>query len=230
MQEQNYSIKEWAKDDRPREKLRSKGPQQLSDSELLAILLREGTRNRSAVDLAKDLLKLGRNDLNELGKLSVRDFMKIKGIGEAKAIAITAALELGRRRQSLFSSEKYPVRTSAEIASFLQSVLRDHQHEVFGVVFLNRANRIKHHEIISVGGITGTVADPRIIFKKALAEDAVGLILFHNHPSGSLKPSRADEELTTKIANAGKLFDIRVLDHIIVSDCGYLSFADEGLI
>lgn len=230
MQEQNYSIKDWAKDDRPREKLRAKGPHQLSDSELLAILLREGTRSRSAVDLAKDILKLGRNDLNELGKLSIPDLMKVKGVGEAKAIIISAALELGRRRQAFISTDRITVKSSKEIANYIQSLLRDHTHEVFGIVFLNRANRIKHHEIISVGGITGTVADPRIIFKKALAEDAVGLILFHNHPSGSLKPSRADEDLTEKIVRAGKLFDIRVLDHIIVSDEGYFSFADEGLI
>lgn len=230
MQEQNYSIKKWAKDDRPREKLRVKGPQQLSDSELLAILLRDGTRNRSAVDLAKDVLKLGRNDLGEIGKLSVTDFMKVKGVGEAKAIIISAALELGRRRQGFIGTAKVKVKSSKEIAKYIQSLLRDHVNEVFGVVFLNRANRVKHYEIISMGGITGTVADPRIIFKKALAEDAVSLVLFHNHPSGNLRPSRADEELTLKIVEAGKLFDIRILDHIIVSEDGYFSFADEGLI
>lgn len=230
MQEQNYSIKEWAKDDRPREKLRAKGAQQLSDSELLAILLREGTRSRTAVDLARDILKLGNNDLGMLGKLSVADLMKVKGVGEAKAIIIAAALELGRRRQGHMGSEKVTIKNSKAVANYIQSQLRDLIHEVFGVIYLNRANRIKHHEIISVGGITGTVADPRIIFKKALEEEATGLILFHNHPSGSLKPSKADEELTEKIVQAGKLFDIRVLDHIIVSDDGYFSFADEGLI
>lgn len=230
VQEQNYSIKRWAKDDRPREKLRDKGAAQLTDSELLAILLREGTRNRSAIDLARDLLQLGRNDLNELGRFSIADFKKVHGVGEAKASVICAALELGRRRHSLISLDKYIVKGSREVAEYVRSALRDHQHEVFGVIFLNRANKVKHYEIISQGGITGTVADPRIVFKKAIAEDAVSIILFHNHPSGNLKPSQADIDLTEKIAGGGKLFDIRVLDHLIVSDEGYFSFADEGLI
>jgi DNA repair protein RadC len=230
VQEKNYSIKKWAKDDRPREKLRSRGPQQLSDSELLAILLREGTRQKTAVDLARDLLRLGRDDLDELGRLQVGDFMKVHGIGEARAITIAAALELGRRRQCYIPPIKPIVKGSKQIAEFIRSRLRDHQHEVFGVVFLNRANRIRHHEVISMGGITGTVADPRVIFKKALSEDAVSLILFHNHPSGSLQPSQADEELTERLVSAGKLLDIRILDHIIVSGEGYFSFADEGLI
>jgi DNA repair protein RadC len=230
VQEDSYPINKWAKDDRPREKLRNKGAAQLSDSELLAILIREGTRNRTAIDLARELLKLGRNDLNELGKLSVTDFMKVTGIGEAKAVIIAAALELGRRRQSFITLDKYVVKSSKEVAEYIRSMLRDYLHEVFGVIFLNQANKVKHYEIISKGGITGTVADPRIIFKKALAEDAVSIILFHNHPSGNLKPSRADIDLTEKIAQGGKLFDIRILDHIIVSEEGYFSFADEGLI
>jgi DNA repair protein RadC len=230
MQEQNYSIKKWAKDDRPREKLRSKGAQHLSDSELLAILIRNGARKKTAVDLAKDILSLCKNNLSVLGKLSVKELMKISGIGEAKAITISAALEIGRRRQSTIALDKLTVKSSKEIATYIQSLLRDLQNEVFGVVFLNQANRIKHYEVISVGGITGTIADPRIIFRKALAEDAVALILFHNHPSGNLQPSRADEELTAKIIQAAKLFDIRILDHIIVSEEGYFSFADEGMI
>jgi DNA repair protein RadC len=230
MQEQNYSIKDWAKDDRPREKLRFRGSRHLSDSELLAILIRNGTHKRSAVDLAKEILGLGKNNLGLLGKLDIKELMKVKGIGEAKAITISAALELGRRRQAFISPDKFLVKGSKDIAQYLQSLLQDFRHEVFGVVFLNRANRIKHYEVISEGGITATVADPRIILKKALAEDAVGIILFHNHPSGSLKPSRADEELTIKISEASKLFDIRVLDHIIVSEEGYFSFADEGVI
>ena len=230
MQEQNYPINRWAKDDRPREKLRDKGARQLSDSELLAILLRDGTRNCSAIDLARDILQLGHNDLNELGKLSIADFMKVRGIGEVKAVTICAALELGRRRQSFISLDKWVVKNSREVAEYMRSMLRDHLHEVFGIVFLNQANKVKHYEIISEGGITGTVVDPRIIFKKALAEDAVSIILFHNHPSGNLKPSRADIDLTEKIMHGGKLFDIRVLDHIIVSEDGYFSFADEGLI
>ncbi len=230
MQYQNYPIYKWAKYDRPREKLRDKGASALSDSELLAILLREGTRNRSAIDLARDVLQLGRNDLNELGKLSIVDLIKVHGVGEAKAITICAALELGRRRHSFVSLDKYVVKNSREIAEYIQSQLRDHLREVFGLIFLNQSNKVKHYEIISEGGVTGTVADPRIIFKKALAEDAVSIILFHNHPSGSLKPSRADINLTEKIVRGGKLFDIRVLDHIIVSEEGYFSFADEGLI
>jgi len=230
MQEQNYSIDKWAKDDRPREKLRSKGAQFLSDSELIAILIGKGTRNRNAVELAKDIMVLGKNNLAELGKLQVGDIMKVKGIGIAKAITISAALEIGRRRESSVDVNKITVKSSREIATYIKSLLRDYQNEVFGIVFLNRANRVKHHEVISIGGITGTVADPRIIFKKALSEDAVSIILFHNHPSGNLQPSRADEDLTKKIAEAAKLFDIRILDHIIVSEEGYFSFADEGLI
>jgi DNA repair protein RadC len=230
MQEDKHSIKYWAKDDRPREKLLSKSPMALSDSELLAILINNGTKNKSAVDLAKELLFLGRNSLAELGKLSIKELMKVKGIGEAKAIIVAASLELGRRRQAMSSLEKPIVRDSKEIAQYLQALLRDHNHEVFAVVFLNRANKINHFEIISRGGITGTVADPRIILKKALEEDAVSIILCHNHPSGNVKPSRADEELTLKIKEAAKYFDIRVLDHIIVSEDGYYSFADEGLL
>ncbi len=230
MQANKHSIKDWAKDDRPREKLLSKSPMALSDSELLAILIGMGTRDKSAVDLAKEILFLGKNSLAELGKLSIKELMKVKGIGEVKAITIAAALEIGRRRQALGSLEKPVVRDSKEIAGYLQAILRDHHHEVFAVVFLNRANKITHFEIVSQGGITGTVADPRIILKKALEEDAVSLILCHNHPSGNLKPSRADEELTSKIAEAAKYFDIKILDHIIVSEDGYYSFADGGIL
>lgn len=230
MQEQKYSIKQWAKDDRPREKLLSKGPEALSDSELLAILIQNGTKEKSAVDLAKDVLKLGKDNLSELGKISIRDLQKINGIGPAKAITIAAALELGRRRQTTGPLMKTSVSSSNDIASFLQSRLKDYRHEVFGILFLNKAKKINHFEIISEGGITGTFADPRIILKKALEENAVSIILCHNHPSGSLKPSRADEDLTFKIKEAAKYFDINVLDHLIVSDAGYYSFADEGLL
>lgn len=230
MQEKNYSIKQWAKDDRPREKLRSKGPAALSNSELIAILINHGSKEKSAVELAKDVLRLGKDNLNELGKLSVKEFMKIKGIGEAKAISIVAAMELGRRRQATASLEKSVVTSSIEVANFLQTKLKDHKHEVFAVVFLNRANKINHFQIISEGGITGTVADPRIILKKALEEDAVSIILCHNHPSGNLRPSKADRELTCKIKEAAKYLDISVLDHLIVSDDGYYSFADEGIL
>ncbi len=230
MQEQKYSIKQWAKDDRPREKLLSKGPAVLSNSELLAILILNGNKEKSAVELAQDVLRLGKDNLNELGKLSVKELTKVKGIGEAKAIAIIAAMELGRRRQAVASLEKTVVGTSADVALYLQASLRDYKHEVFAVIFLNRANKINDFKIISEGGITGTVADPRVILKKALEEDAVSLILCHNHPSGSLKPSRADEELTQKIKEAAKYFDIKVLDHLIVGDDGYYSFADEGIL
>jgi DNA repair protein RadC len=230
MQEHKYSIKQWSKDDRPREKLRYSGAENLSNSELLAILIHSGTPRKTAVDLAKDVMKLGKDNLVEIGKLSVKELMKIKGIGEAKAITISAALELGRRRQAAAPLGKQMVSNSGDIARYLQTKLKDHRHEVFAVLFLNRANKINHFEIVSEGGITGTVADPRIILRKALEEDAVNIILCHNHPSGSLKPSRADEDLTKKIKEAARLLDITVLDHIIVSEDGYYSFADEGLI
>ena len=230
MQEQKYSIKHWAKDDQPREKLRSKGAQVLTDSELVAILIGKGTPKKNAVDVAKDVLNLGHNNLAELGKLSVTDLMTVGGVGLTKAIIISAALEIGRRRVAAIAIDKLTITGSKEIAAYIKSLLRDLGNEVFGVVYLNQANRIKHHEVISVGGLTATVADPRVIFKKALAADATSLILFHNHPSGNLQPSMADRELTLKIIQAGTLFDIRILDHIIVSEYGYFSFADEGLI
>lgn len=230
MQEQKYSIKQWAKDDRPREKLLLNGAHTLSDSELLAILILNGSREKTAVDLAKDVLKLSKDNLSELGKLSIKDLMKVKGIGVAKAISISAALEIGRRRQASGSLQKKVITASRDVADFFIAKLKDYRYEVFAVVFLNRANKINHFEIVSAGGITGTVADPRVILKKALEEDAVSIILCHNHPSGSLKPSRADEELTHKIKEAAKYFDIKILDHMIVSDAGYFSFADEGLL
>ncbi len=230
MQEHKYSIKEWAKDDRPREKLLLNGAENLSNSELLAILIHNGSKEKTAVDLAKDILKLGKDNLAELGKLSIKELTKIKGIGEAKAITIAAALELGRRRQVAAPLEKMAVSSSNDIALFLKTKLKDYRHEVFAVLFLNRANKINHFEIVSEGGITGTVADPRVILRKALEEDAVNIILCHNHPSGSLKPSRADEQLTAKIKEAARYLDITVIDHIIVSEEGYYSFADEGIL
>jgi DNA repair protein RadC len=230
MQAEKYSIKHWAKDDKPREKLLSKSAGALSDSELIAILINHGTKEKSALDLAKEILLLGKNNLHELGKLSIEEFMTIKGIGMAKAISIAAALELGRRRQAGVIIDKPALKDSRDVAVYMQTILRDKQHELFAVIFLNQANRVNHFEIISQGGITGTVADPRIILKKALEKNAVSLILCHNHPSGSLKPSKADEELTYKIKEAAKYFDIKVLDHIIVSEEGYFSFADEGIL
>ena len=230
MQEHKYSIKEWAKDDRPREKLLQNGSENCSNAELLAILIHHGSKEKTAVDLAKEILKLGKDNLVELGKLSIKEMMKIKGIGEAKAITIAAALELGRRRHTTNPLTKTSVTNSSDIALYLQTKLKDYRHEVFAVLFLNRANKVNHFEIVSEGGITGTVADPRIILRKALEQDAVNLILCHNHPSGSLKPSRADEQLTAKIKEAARFLDIVVLDHVIVSEDGYYSFADEGLL
>lgn len=230
MQEHKYPIKEWAKDDRPREKLLTSGAENLSHSELLAILIHKGIKDKSAVDLGREIMKLGKDNLAELGKLSIKEFMKIKGIGEAKAIAIAAALELGRRRQHSLPLDKSVMANSNAIANYLQTKLKDYRREVFAVLFLNRANKINHFEIMSEGGITGTVADPRVILRKALEEDAVNIILCHNHPSGSLRPSRADEQLTTKIKEAASYLDIKVLDHVIVSENGYYSFADEGLL
>jgi DNA repair protein RadC len=224
------SIKKWAADDRPREKLLNKGAEVLSNSELIAILINNGNKDQTAVDLAKEILKLGSDNLNELGKLTLKDFQQIKGIGQAKAITIAAALELGRRRQAAATLDKTVVQSSKDIAQYLRAVLKDFTYEVFAVLFLNRANKVNHFEIISRGGITGTVADPRVILKKALEQDATSIVLSHNHPSGSLKPSNADEALTKKIKEAAKYLDIKVIDHIIVSEEGYYSFADEGLL
>jgi len=227
---QSSSIKNWLADDRPREKMQAKGAAALSNSELLAILINNGNKEKSALDIAKDVLALGQNNLDELGKLTLKNLQKIKGIGAAKAITIAAALELGRRRHSSDFLTKTVVRSSGEIASYLKVVLKDYPHEVFAVLFLNRANKIISFQIISTGGLTGTVADPRVILKKAIEQEATSIVLSHNHPSGSLKPSRADEELTQKIRLAATYLDIKVVDHIIVSDEGYFSFADEGLL
>jgi DNA repair protein RadC len=225
------SIKNWAIDDRPREKLALKGAESLSNSELLAILINSGTADKSAVDLAKDLLSAVQNSLQRMAKLSVKDMvnLKIKGLGPARAITIAAALELGVRR-NMADNKKEIFQSSRDVANYLQAQLQYKKHEVFGVVFLNRSNKINHYEIISEGGITGTVADPRIILKKALEHDAVSIVLCHNHPSGNLKPSRQDQELTQKIKEASGFLDIKVMDHIIVSEEGYYSFADEGML
>jgi DNA repair protein RadC len=227
----NTSIKNWAEDDRPREKMLLKGIAVLSNAELLAILINNGTKDKSAVDVSKELLHAVENDLQKLAKLSVKELLKlkVKGIGEAKAITLVAALELGVRREA-GDNKKSVVHSSKDIADFLKAKLQHKKHEVFMVVYLNRANKINHSEIISEGGITGTIADPRIILKRALEHDAVSIILCHNHPSGNLKPSRQDEALTDKIKDAAALFDINVLDHIIVSEEGFFSFADEGLL
>jgi len=225
------AIKTWAPDDRPREKLLLKGTAALSNAELLAILINNGTKDQSALDLARILLDKCQQDLTKLGKLRVKEIqqLKIKGLGEKKAITIAAALELGLRRQAS-SHQKTTISSSRDIAQYLQSRLQYMRHELFMAIYLNRSNKIVYETVISEGGLTGTVADPRIILKQALEHDAVSIILSHNHPSGSLKPSKQDELLTNKIKQAALLMDIQVLDHIIVSEAGYFSFADEGLL
>ncbi len=226
-----YSIKDWAIDDQPRQKLNTKGAKALSNAELLAILINTGTINQSALDISQQLLQAIGNDLQKLGGLSAKEIvkLKIKGLGEAKAIGIAASLELGIRRDaSVLKKEK--VTGSRDVAAYLKASFQYYDREIFAVIFLNRANKIVHFEIISEGGITGTVADPRIILKKAIENNATAIILCHNHPSGNLKPSTADEILTKKIKTAAAFIDILVTDHIIVSNEGYFSFADEGLL
>lgn len=226
-----FSIKQWAADDQPRKKLLLNGADTLSNAELLAILINNGTRDHSALDVARNLLQAVNNDLQKLAGLSVKEMVKekIKGLGEAKAISIAAALELGIRRSATIKKKDHITRSS-DIADYLRASLEYRKQEVFAVVFLNRGNKVTHIEIVSEGGMTGTVADPRIILKKALENDATALILCHNHPSGNLKPSNADEALTQKIKQAAAFFDIRIMDHIIVSNEGFFSFADEGLL
>lgn len=230
MQEKKYAIKDWAIDDRPREKLLSKSPMALSDSELLAILIRHGTNGRSAVELARDLLRLGDNNLAFLGKLPVADLVRVKGIGKAKAVTIAAALELGRRRQGSLPPLRKAVTSSRDVVEYLHARLSDRSYEVLGAVFLNRAHQIRHFATISEGGMTSTIVDVRIILKKALEMDCLSLILCHNHPSGNLQPSPADHTITRRLQQAAELLDIRLLDHVIVGGDGYFSFADQGLL
>lgn len=224
------NIKSWAAEDRPREKLVLKGKATLSDAELIAILLGTGTSKLSAVDLAKNILQAVNNDLNELARLTVKDLMKIKGIGEAKAITIISALELGRRRKDFQAEEKPKIGGSADAYEILKADLLDIPHEAFWIILLNRANRVIKKHQISQGGVAGTVADPKIIFKVAVEELASGIILAHNHPSGNLNASQADIDLTKKLKESGKLLDIQVLDHLIIAGKKYFSFADEGLL
>ena len=225
------SIKQWAVDDRPREKMLLKGCGALSNAELLAILMNNGTANTSALELAKTLLHAVNNNLTRLAGMSVPEILqlKIKGIGPAKAVTIVAALELGIRTHT-FQQKKACVITSKDAADYLRAQLQHKPIEMFVAIYLNRANKLIRHEVISTGGITGTIADPRIILRKALECNASSMILSHNHPSGNLKPSPADKELTQKIKQAALLIDMVVLDHIIVSHEGYFSFADEGLL
>ena len=215
--DQPNSIKNWAEDDRPREKLQQKGPAALSNAELLAILINSGTRTHSALDLAKIVLDMADNRLSDLGRLSIKELQKTKGIGEARAITIAAALELGRRRQSADMLSKPSLTCKEDVAEIIIPLLNDLNHEAFCVLYLNQANKLIRHEIISQGGLTGTVADVRIILKQALLYNANQLIVAHNHPSGNLQPSGADKTLTTKLQEAAALMDIRLLDHFIVA-------------
>ncbi|MCC5931617.1 MAG: DNA repair protein RadC [Cyclobacteriaceae bacterium] len=227
----NYiKIQSWAEEDRPREKLLLKGKSALTDAELLAILIGSGTRKLSAVDLAKMILSEAGNDLNQLARFSVRDLTKMRGIGDAKAISIVSALELGRRRKDQSGSGKTFIKSSRDAYQFIKPDLMDLSVEQFWTLYLNRANMVIKKELISIGGIGGTVVDARIIFKKAIENQASGIILVHNHPSGQLKPSKQDLDITRKIKQGGDLLDTQVLDHIIFTNDEYLSFADEGLL
>jgi len=228
--EQKITIKSWAEEDRPREKLSIQGRRSLSDAELIAILIGSGNKEESAVELSKRILYSCNNDLNQLAKLSISDLSRFKGIAEAKAISIVAALELGRRRNESSGSKKVQVKNSIDVYEYLASSFKDLNHEEFWIIVLNRANMITSRHLISKGGQAGTIADPRIIFNIALENHAASLILAHNHPSGNLKPSNADLELTRKLRSAGQFLDIPVLDHLIITDSGFLSFADEGII
>ena len=227
---QNQSIKFWAEDDRPREKLALKGKGSLSDAELLAILLGSGSRNQTAVELAQDLLKHADYDLGIFSKLSLQDLKKFKGIGEAKAICILAALELGRRRKETEGKLRLKITSSKRVYEYMRSTLLDLEHEEFHILLLNRANEIMRRELVSIGGLSGTVADGKVIFKKALDFGAHAIILVHNHPSGQLKPSEMDIKLTKKLSEFGNCIDLPVLDHLIFTDNGYFSFADTGMI
>ncbi len=227
--EKHLDIKSWAVEDRPREKLVLNGKKTLSDAELLAILIGSGSRNKTAVQLCKEILNGIDNDLNTLGKRGVKDLMQYKGIGEAKAISIVAALELGRRRQAADIKIRSQITSSRDGFQLLHPLLGDLPHEEFWVLFLNRSNKVIHKERVSAGGVAGTVADVKIIFKKAIQELACSIIIAHNHPSGNLRPSQADIKLTNKMVEAGKFLEIAVLDHLIITDAAYYSFADEGM-
>ncbi|WP_378186764.1 DNA repair protein RadC [Aquimarina sp. W85] len=224
------SIKSWHEKDRPREKLIGKGKNALSDAELIAILIGSGSRNESAVALSQRLLLSVDHELNALGKLSVQQLTKFKGIGEAKAITIIAALELGRRRREEVAPKIEKIKCSNDVYDLIYSELADLAHEEFWVIYLNNSNKVLKKKQISIGGKTGTLVDPRIVFGAALEFDATAIILVHNHPSGTLKPSLADKELTTKLKNGGACLDIKLLDHLIVTEKEYFSFADAAIL
>lgn len=227
---QHLSIKEWAEDDRPREKLLLKGKNALSDAELLAILLGSGTRRESAVQVAQRVLNENNNNLHEIARLSVNDLKKFRGIGEAKALSIVAALELGRRKKDADVPEHTVIRTSTDAYKHIVGKLSDLPHEEFWILLLNRAHKVTRTELVSRGGVSGTVADVRMMLKSAVENLASAIVLAHNHPSGNTRPSDADIQLTKKVREAALLFDIQVLDHIIVGDQSYFSFTDEGIL
>lgn len=227
---ENIPITAWAEDDRPREKLMFKGRSALSDAELIAILIGSGNTNETAVQLSKRILKSVNNNLNAVGKLTINDLTKFKGIGEAKAISIIAALELGRRRKEAEITKRETITTSNDVYQTFKPVLVDLPHEEFWVLLLNRSSAVLKKELISRGGVAGTVVDSKIIFKAAIENLASSVILCHNHPSGNIKPSEQDIQITKKLVEAGKLLEIPILDHVIVSEAGYYSFADEGMI
>lgn len=226
----SFTIKNWAEGDRPREKLLQKGRDFLSDAELLAILIGSGNRNESAVEVAKKVLAEAKGNLNELGKFSVKDLMKVKSIGEARALTIVAALELGRRRRSSEALERTKISSSTSVFELMQPKIGELPHEEFWILYLNNSNKVIKHDSLSKGGITGTLVDVRLAFKQALHLGATATILVHNHPSGNLNPSAADKQLTQKFKTAGESLDIKVLDHVIITEKSYFSFADEGLL
>lgn len=224
------SIKNWADEDKPREKLLLKGKSALSDAELLGILLGSGSTDLSAVDLAKQILASANHNLNDLAKCTVSDLQKFKGIGEAKAITIVSALELGRRRKETAKTEREKILSSKNAYEMMQEHLLDLPHEEFWIILLNRANEVIRKTQISSGGVAATVADPKIIFKNAIENLASSMVLVHNHPSGNLKPSQQDIDLTKKLKEGGKMLEIPILDHLIFTDHAYFSFADEGIL
>ncbi len=229
MQHPATKIKSWSEDDRPREKMMMKGRLALSDAELIAILIGSGTRELSAVQLSQSILSKAENNLNNLSRFSVYDLMKFKGIGEAKAISIFSALELARRKSAAVKDKRPKIKSSKDAFNELMGEFLDLSHEEFYILLLNRANEVIGKEQISKGGVAGTVADGKIIFSHALSKKASGIILAHNHPSGSLNPSEADLHLTKRLVLFGKYIDLEILDHLIFSDNNYFSFADEGL-
>lgn len=226
----SFSIKNWADDDKPREKLVQKGRSILSDAELIAILIGSGSRYESAVALSKRILASTNNNLNELGKLTVKQLMQFKGIGEAKAVTISAALEIGRRRRGEAVQKVSKINSSKDVFELLQPILGELPHEEFWIIYLNNSNKILHKEQLSKGGITGTLVDIRLVLKQALEFSAVGLVLAHNHPSATLKPSAADKQITIKLKAAAEALDIKILDHLIITEKAYFSFADEKLL